>query len=540
MNKLPIFEKFHSGNINFKDSRKDFTRLFFYLYLLGVYLFFAILLLRLFHLTVVKGEYFRRLSEENRIKELIIEAKRGRILDRKGFVVVSNSDPDIDSNKERIISERQYQEGEVIAHLVGYRQIADKNDLKNDNCLNKLKFGDKIGKKGIEQLFECDLRGRSGKKLVEVDAHGKYLRTLSLIPAETGADIQLAFDLVLQKRAYELIKGKKGAIVAIKPQTGEIILLVSSPSFDPQTFEEARGQEIKQYFTDESKPLFNRALNGTYPPGSTFKPFIAIAAVEENKINATTQFEDTGIITAGPKSFGNWYFLEHGKTEGMVDIVKALKRSNDIFFYKTGGLLGSDLIKAYARKFGFGGKSGIELEESEGIVPSLFWKEETLQEKWYLGDTYNMAIGQGYLLVTPLQLARASASLTNEGYLCKPQLLKIDIISGPVSSCQKLPLSQKTLALVKQGMTEACQPGGTGWPFFDFKVNGNKVNVACKTGTAESNAKSNLPHAWFTVAAPAEKPEIVLVVLLEEGGQGSDNASPIAKEILRAYFERSF
>lgn len=227
-----------------------------------------------------------------------------------------------------------------------------------------------------------------------------------------------------------------------------------------------------------------------------------------------------------------------------MNITKALQRSNDIYFYKVGERLGADEIKRWAEKFGYGQSTGIQLEEADGLIPSEFWKEEVLKENWYLGDTYNFSIGQGYMLVTPLQVAQATAVIANNGALCKPKLLKTNSPHGMTNpadtqpECTKLGLNQKTLDLVKQGMTEACTVGGTGWPLFEFTANRQRIQVACKTGTAESHEKSKIPHAWFTAYAPSQNPEIVVTVLVEESGQGSDIAAPIAKEVLSSYFER--
>ena len=301
--------------------------------------------------------------------------------------------------------------------------------------------------------------------------------------------------------------------------------------------EDKKEPITSSYLKDQNKPLFNRAIEGTYPPGSLFKLVLAAGALEEKKINDKTTFEDTGILKAGPLSFGNWYFLQYGKTDGMVDIIKAIRRSNDIFFYKTGDLLTPNKIKKWAEIFGYGLKTGIGLSETEGLVPSPFWKEETIKDSWYLGDTYNFSIGQGYLLVSPLQVNQTTAVFANGGYLCKPNLLKSDVKTSRrdvSTTCKKLPIADKTLSLIREGMKQACSTGGTGWPFFDFKP-----SVGCKTGTAESQSKESIPHAWFTVFAPFEVPEIVLTVLIEESGQGSDIAAPIAKEILQYYFARS-
>ncbi|MBI3366616.1 hypothetical protein HY041_03245 [Candidatus Roizmanbacteria bacterium] len=551
MNKLSPFNKGFSGGIQFDDDRSQSHQYALFFYLLGIILLFLIILLRLFQLTVVKGDYYRRLSEKNRIKELFIEPERGEIRDRKGFVVAKNISADLKKNNERLQSKRIYDGSEAIAPLIGYRQIADKNDFKNDNCISPLQLGDKIGKKGVEKVYDCDLRGRYGRKLIEIDAKGNYLKTLTVIPSENGKIIQLSFDFDLQKKAYELIKHKKAAAVGVHPKTGEVLFLVSSPSFDPQVFENQNTNEIQSYFTDGKKPLFNRTTEGIYPPGSLFKLVLAAGALEEKTIDEKSLVEDTGTVQAGPLKFGNWYFLQYGKTEGMVDIVKAIKRSNDIFFYKTGEGLGPDKIRQWAGILGYAKETGIGLNEAEGLIPSPFWKQETLKDRWYTGDTYNFSIGQGYVAVTPLQTVITTSVFANGGYLCKPKLLK-----GQESECKKVSISQKNLTLIREGMKEACSPGGTGWPLFDFKIvdkiilpenkestQGTKIiykpiQTACKTGTAESQAASGLPHAWITVFAPFNNPEIALTVLVEEAGQGSDVAGPIAKEILKTYFER--
>jgi len=529
--KLGFFQKGRTGEMDFRPKKEANLIIYLYLLIFCISAGFLIIFIRLFQLTVVKGSYFRQLADGNRIREVIIEPKRGRILDRKGFVLAENTEPNIHQPIERINSKRTYFFPEIISHLIGYRKVADKNDLKNDNCLDKLLLGDKVGKKGVEKLFDCDLRGEHGKKLVEVDAQGQYLNTLSILAPVEGKQIQLAVDLDLQKKAYDLIKNKKAAVVALKPKTGEILVMVSSPSFNPQDFEDGSAT-VEKYFQDGKKPLFNRAAEASYPAGSIFKTVIATGALEEKKITVNTQFEDTGTIKAGPLTFGNWYFLQYGKTEGMVNVVKAIQRSNDIFFYLTGAKLGEDKIKIWAERFGYGKATEFGLDESEGLVPSAFWKKEVLHENWYLGDTYNLSIGQGYLLVTPLQVAVATSVFANNGYLCQPKLLK-----GEKPNCQKLPISQNTLDLVREGMKEACSPGGTGWPLFEFKI-----PVACKTGTAELYTTSKTPHAWFTAYAPfnspAGEPEIIVTVLEEEGGQGSDVAGPIVRDILKAYFER--
>jgi penicillin-binding protein 2 len=541
MNKLPIIEKGTPGGMDFDRRTRDRSTFYLFGYFLFIAIFFCILVSRLFQLTVVKGVYYRSLSEDNRIREIIIEPERGKIIDRKGFVLVDNQPADVNGSGNRLISPRYYHDGETYGHVVGYRQLADETDVKDDDCFTKITSGDKVGKKGIEKIYECALRGRHGSKLVEVDAHGTYVRTINVIPPENGSTIQLALDETLQKKAYEVIKEKQAVIVGLKPKTGEVLVMASSPSFNPQAFEDNISSEIKSYFTDKNKPMFNRALEGTYPPGSTFKIVMAAGALEDKTIDDKTVYEDTGTLIAGAQSFGNWYYLEYGKKEGEVNVVKALQRSNDIFFYQIGGKMGPVAVKSWAEKFGYGNKTGTGLDESAGTLPSPFWKEDVLKEQWYTGDTYNMAIGQGYILATPMQVALSTSVIANDGEICKPKLIKNS--SDVSSECQKLSISKTTLDILKEGMVKACAPGGTGWPLFHFGVKNDKnqlteITTACKTGTAESHGGNEKPYAWFTVYAPAKDPEIILTAMVENAGQGSDEAGPLARDILKIFFER--
>jgi len=541
MVKLPFFERAKLEDNHFQTYQAPGNQIFLWIFFIGIFFSFVILFVRLLQITIIKGSYYQRLAISNHTKELVIEAPRGSIIDRKGLILADSQAPDNQQLTTQIESKRNYYDGEAFGHIIGYRQLADPNDLKNDSCIDPIHLGDRVGKHGIEKIFDCDLRGKPGKKMVEVDARGRLSDTIAVLPPQPGKNIQLALDRELQELAYKLIQNKKAAIIALKPNTGEILVLSSSPGFSSQTFENNNSQQIKHLLNDPNQPLFNRTINGTYPPGSIFKIIVATAGLESGKITPKTLIEDTGSIQAGSLKFGNWYFLQYGKTEGQVDLVKAIQRSNDIYFYKAGEMIGPDNIRLWASRFGFGKSSNLGLNEDEGTLPSPLWKEEVLKEKWYLGDTYNYAIGQGYLLVTPLQIALATAVFANGGYLCQPQLLKQ---SGQKSHCQKLPISSSNLRTINEGMRLACETGGTGWPLFKFKVQSSKfkmeeVPVACKTGTAESITKDKDPHAWFTAYAPFDKPEIVISVLVENGGQGSDVAAPIARDIFKAYFERT-
>ncbi len=560
MTKLPYFQKGDSRGLNFISGNNRLIENSFFLYIGLIFLFLIVLFLRLFQLTIVKGSYYRTLSEENRLREIVIEAPRGEIVDRKGFTIAESQNPNLNqkiepgllNSNQKIVSRRIYQSPETIAPLIGYRQIADADDLKNDSCQYRLSLGSRTGKKGIEKLFDCPLRGQQGKKLVEIDAQGKYLKTVNVIPPISGNKIQLALDFELQKKAYELVKNTKAAIVVTNPKIGEILASVSSPTFNSQDFEDGVNKNIQSYLIDKNNPLFNRVTEATYPPGSIFKLVVATAGLEEKVIDEKTEVEDRGSIKAGAATFGNWYFLQYGKVDGMVDVIKAIRRSNDIFFYIIGNKIGVEKIKKWSDIFGLGKHTEIGLDEAEGIIPSTFWKKEVLKENWYLGDTYNLSIGQGYVGTTPLQMAMVSNVFANGGYLCRPQLLKMNLSNNKFilnehsesNGCKKLPISQKNIDLIREGMKQACSPGGTGWPLFNFKVQRSKIKdeeiqVGCKTGTAESHAKSGIPHAWISAFAPYEDPEIAVTIIIEEGGQGSDVAGPIAKEILKTYFERS-
>ena len=563
--KIIPFQHYGSQPISFGGKYRRDRNLRYDILPFIILILFLGLVARLFQLTIVKGTYYRYLAENNRIKEIPLEAPRGLIVDRKGFQI-AYSTKENDINRKRI-----YPLTDAASHLIGFRSLANPHDLQNDACANKLALNDKIGKSGIEQIFECDLRGKKGKRLVEVDAQGSVRKIISETHPTSGGKIQLSLDSDLQQKAYSVLtnetiinsggivvlKEKKAAIIVSKPN-GEILALVSFPSFNPQVYENNDQDAIAKYMTDPEKPLFNRALVGTYPPGSVFKLTLAAGALQEGKIDEKFMVEDTGTITAGPIQFGNWYFLKYGKTEGMVDIIKGLRRSNDIFFYRLGEKLGPVGIKYWAEKFGYGKKTESKLPDKPGLIPSDFWKKETLNERWYLGDTYNLSIGQGYLLTTPLQVNMATVAVVNHGKLCSPLLLK-----NQKSNCHSLGISEKNINLILEGMKQACSDGGTGWPFFDFRVKAQgllggdrtdspegaetattssqlqNIQVGCKTGTAESHLSSGLPHAWFTAFAPYEKPEIVVTVMVEESGEGSNVAAPIAKEILKAYFERN-
>lgn len=574
----------------------------FLLFTLILLVAFFILVFRLFQLTVVKGHEYRFLADGNRTRVLIRHAPRGILYDRTGKPLVANvaqyrlirpCEGGSSTNEctthvsqeegDQLVKtglpvgsflevdfKRVYLYEEAVAHVVGYMNELSAEELKDDYFeLRGYGIGDRVGRIGAEEVFEEQLRGKNGKELVEVDATGKILRVLGSEPAIPGEDITLSLDVGLSVAAKNAFpEGKKGAVVVTKPATGEVLALFSSPSFRPSLFLSGMTQEMyDQLVSGTEMPLFNRSIGGSYPPGSTFKIVTALAGLEEGVLNKDTTVEDTGVIKMGIYEFPNWFFKQYGKTDGIVDLVKAIKRSNDIFFYKAGEWIGITKLAAWAHRVGIGKPLGIELSgEASGLMPDPAWKEahfqtpqdlEARNDAWYLGDTYHVAIGQGYLLTTPLQVNTWTNVIASGGLLCRPTIRKVTQQKFSGSACKKLDIKDETLALITRGMQEACTPGGTGWPLFDFSITASpsavktSIPVACKTGTAEFGSVDEKTHAWFTAFAPVPgttdgdttntimgDPEITVTVLVEEGGEGSDVAAPVAKKVFEQWFIR--
>ncbi len=545
-------------------------------------LVFLVLFLRLFTLQVVRASYYARLSDENRIRTELITAPRGIILDRNGQALVRNT-PAFGILKENKIEwltkeealkrisnnqktwafpQREYLYKDVFAHALGYiGQLNSEEVLLPD--YKDYGISDFTGRMGLEEQYEKFLHGENGKELYEVNAKGEKIRLLGKEEARSGYVINTTLDIDLQKASAEAMKDiQKGAVVVSDPRNGEILALFSKPSFDPNLFTREEEYEPagdysnkEEILTDnDNQPLLNRAIGGVYPPGSTFKIVTAIAALKDNAIEPDTEFEDTGVIEIGGSTFGTWNYLEHGRKEGSMNVTTALKRSNDIFFYHAGMKAGVDTIDAWARNLGLGEMSGIDIPgEVKGTIPNPTWKEKTLNEQWYLGDTINMSIGQGYLEVTPLQVNRYTQVVASNGELYRPHIIK-----GADKLLKKDIISDNEIQAIKEGMRQACETGGTGYPLFNFKVQNSKLKIdeldyvkdasaganmvhvamGCKTGTSEAHGYDAKSHAWFTVFAPFYNPEIVITVLAENAGQGSDIAAPVARDIMKKYFER--
>lgn len=610
------------------------------------FLILFVLFWRLFFLTIIHGHEYRVLADGNRTRELVRHAPRGILYDRTGRPLVENivqfrlSKPCEKKDQEGCVSWITEEEGKALeqkgipagwylerdflrrylfsdslSHVVGYTGEISEAELNQSYYKDRrYQRGDRIGRMGAEAVYEDTLHGRDGKELVEVDATGKIVRTLGRDIEVSGQDVTLSLDSGLSdvvSKAFPI--GEKGAVVVTKPSTGEILALYSSPSFSSNAFSYGLStSDYERLVNDPQKPMFDRAIGGTYPPGSTFKIVTALAALEEKAITKTTTVEDSGVITIGPFTFPNWYFIQYGKTEGAVDIVKAIQRSNDIFFYKTGEWLGITKLVSWAKKIGLGKPLGIELSgESSGLMPDPAWKNERFtsdtdrqarNNEWYLGDTYHVAIGQGYLLTTPLQVNAWTNLIANKGKVCRPSILKSQnsMIRTQKTPCKDLGIKPETIKLIAEGMRKACETGGTGWPLFNFSIKKQKasesqrvkvseneatsdadtvipsdtltlsVPLACKTGTAEFGDPHNKTHAWFTVYAPLPadsayvattakeavpqsgtkegvsrgtdklngEPEISITVLVEGAGEGSNVAAPVAKKILEEWFGR--
>ncbi|MBI2988567.1 MAG: penicillin-binding protein 2 [Deltaproteobacteria bacterium] len=569
---------------------------------------------RLFFLQVLQGERFTYLSENNRIRLKKIPGTRGMIFDRKGQLLVDSrpsfdllfvpedaEEPEVtlrrlarllqrdegefltllDQNKGRppfeemvlgrdvdwralvtvethqldlpgvtlrIRPRRSYVLNSMAAHLLGYLGEIGPRQLK----LQKEKgygMGDEIGQFGLERRWEDFLRGRSGGQQVEVDALGRRVRVLHEVEDVPGHSVYLTLDRDLQETAHDALKGKDGAIVALDVNSGAVLALVSTPAFDPNVF--ARGITAEEWRTlgrDRAHPLNNRAVQGQYPPGSTFKIVLTIAALEEKVIEPETQLLCRGSMVFGNRVFRDWKKEGHGA----VDLHKGIVQSCDVYFYQLGQRIGIDRIAKYARALGLGEKTGIPLDdEKPGLIPDSEWKERRFGQPWFPGETPSASIGQGYITVTPLQMANLMATVANGGTLYRPWFVrKVESLDGTLireygpEKIRSLSLKENTLRHLRSALAEAVNSGsGTGG-----RAKSKLVEIAGKTGTAQvvemrgafvkSEQLSYLirDHAWFVAYAPANNPEIAVATLVEHGGHGGSAAAPLAKQVIEKYF----
>jgi penicillin-binding protein 2 len=441
---------------------------------------------------------------------------------------------------------RQYEKGSLASHLLGYIAEISDEELKSEAYVGYFP-GDYVGKSGIERSWEKFLHGSDGGRQIEVDARGRILRTISETPPTVGASLVLTIDAELQKRTEEGFGDQAGAAVVMDVNTGEILSFVSNPGFDPSLFAgRMPADKWKEYLEDKRHPLENKALKGQYPPGSTFKIITALAGLEEGLVDERTSVVCKGSYTLGGNKFGCW----EKKGHGTVNLKRALKESCDVYFYQLGERLGIDRIAAYARKFAIGAPMGVGLEnEKGGLIPDSAWKEKRHGKKWYQGDTLPASIGQGYVLMTPVQLASMISAVSTGGTAYRPHLIKRVIDQDGKVLQESKPeiiaqtgISRRSFEAVKEGLAAVVnETSGTGGQARLYEV-----KVAGKTGTSQvvkqRERKGFIPyqyrdHALFVAFAPYDRPEVAVAVVVEHGEHGGSAAAPIAGRVLRAYFE---
>ena len=608
-----------------KRVRNKFLVFFFLLLLV-----FSLFLFRLVDVEIIRGQDFFELSEENRYFNKRNKAERAVFLDRYGDPLVKNQkqylellEPDQLYSDKKLVSKdealsvlatdsaqisydfsRNYLYGEALASTLGYLSSVTADDLENND---NLPLDERLGRMGLESYFDDVLRSKAAHQKFEVNALGEKQQLVEYQEAVYGQNIETSLDPYLSTVAYQALEGKKGAVIIMDAETGNLLSLISSPSYDPNVFEAnfldklanpksriitENGQQIADYLSDEKQLFFNRSISGAYPPGSVFKLVTALGALEEGDLDANTIVEDEGILKVGDWEYANWYFTQYGRTEGAVDLLKAITRSNDIYFYKAAEWLGPVKLAHYAKLLSYGEKIGVELGgEVTGLVPDPSWKEEVLSESWYLGNTYHFGIGQGDLLVTPLQVAQMTQAIANHGSLCPATILNINN-----DACRDLSFKEENLNLVLEGMRGACSSGGTAYPLFPYNQEkelelgimrsdgeagdlnleiGEEIDrgiMVCKTGTAEFGGVDKngyrKTHAWLTsivgidfnqenenVVTDEEKndlkeawlekvdggknfPKKLIITVLVESDEdkpyreGSDDAAPVVAKIL--------
>lgn len=561
--------------------------------------FFLIIIVRLWQLQLLQGDEYRKLSEENRLRIIRVAAPRGIIFDRNGIPLVKNTPyffasmnsgnlnnvdipalaellkTDVASLAEKIKGRsrlnpyesirlkeglspkeiavieakrsdfpglsvevdfsRDYLFGTVGAHLIGYLGKPNEAQYGSGN-FKDVPANAFIGQWGIERLYDNQLRGTAGEKVIEMDALGRELRLIKEKRPIRGDDVALAVDIRLQKEAEDAFGDRAGALVAMKPGSGEILAFVSKPSFDPNLF--ARGIKARQWEElnqNKKLPLINRAVQSQYPPGSTFKIVTAIAALEEGLVVPDTKVSCSGGITYGKWHFGCWQKGGHGT----LSLHRALVESCDVYFYEAGKKVGIDKIASYAREMGIGSESGLQIaKERSGVMPDTRWKLEKKKQPWYLGETFNASIGQGYVATTPFQMAQVTSIVADDGRIFRPSFLKLENSPAPV---RKMNVRHETFDEIRKSLFGVVnENGGTGWA-----ARSSMTSICGKTGTAQvvGSKKDSLrgamyrDHAWFVAFAPYEAPEIALSVMVEHGGHGGDAAAPIAKRAIETYMK---
>jgi penicillin-binding protein 2 len=502
----------------------------------------------------------KRNSRQARYMAVVIKKN----ITRQEVAIIETENSKMPGVSVRTFISREYADKEIGGHLLGYISEISRTQLpkyrKRDSF--KYKLGDFIGQAGLEKRMDLTLRGSDGHEFVEVDARGRmkrYIKNDNLfkgienLPALPGKNVRLTIDRDLQVAAYESLKDKVGAVVAVEVETGEILAMVSRPSFDPSIFSKGiSGNYWSELSQDENQPLLDRTIQEHYAPGSTFKTITAIAALEEGIVDEKTTFNCKGSLKLGRRRLHCWKARGHGK----VDAVKAIRESCDVYFYKIATKLDIDVMARYAKAFGLGTPTGINLpREIAGLIPTKEWKKKKNGEEWQLGETLMCAIGQSYVLTTPLQLAMTYATIANGGTLYKPHLIK-DVFSnsGDVDLQQnkekisEIKISDKTLAIVKKGLFEVVNKRkGTAWWH-----RGRGIRMSGKSGTSQvirfsadkiySKCKDFeykfRHHGVFAAFAPSDNPKIAVAVIVEHGCSGSGAAAPVAKNVITTYMKK--
>lgn len=555
---------------------------------------FMILIVRMSYLQIIKGNYYRKVSENNRIRLIPITASRGMIYDRNGKILAQDVpsfdisiiqlglsekeilqtliklkkivEIDLKEVQEKILAKkirpfepmiiipdvnrqtltkvaerttelpgiiiqvnpkRYYPCGTISAHALGYIGETNREELVKKHA-EGYKYGDSIGKSGIEGYYDIFLRGKDGGKQIEVDARGRQLQVLGEMEPIPGNNLVLTIDRKLQEIASDALGERSGAIVIMNPNNGEILAMVSKPSFDPNIFlRHMTPQQAKEIFVNKRYPLFNRAIQALYSPGSVFKVVVAACALENEIIKEEDTHSCGGIYWLGNQRFICYHREKHGE----MNIVDAMAHSCNIFFYQVGYKLGADKISKFAMEVGLGSKTGIDLpSESSGLVPTRNWKRKRYGKSWYGGDTILLSIGQGFILTTPLQLAQVLSVIVNGGHVYTPRLVKEMIdSSGNVKVFNPwvkkiISLSQQTQKVLFKGL-ESVVTNGTGQRAYL-----PNLRVAGKTGTVQNPTGED--HALFLCFAPVDSPKVVISVIVEHGGKGGIEAVPVARRIL--------
>ena len=488
---------------------------------------------------IKKGQYERLVIVENLSQEQIAR-----------FSVESDRWPSL-SVEARLMRFNLF--GPIFSHVLGYvGQISPEEIEDSINFPYPLSF--QIGKSGIEKSYEEQMRGGVGYKTIEVDVHGKEIRELSRVVPKKGSDVYLTLDKDLQEFARDQLAGRKGAIVAIDPNNGFIKALVSGPDFNPNILNKTEVGNLEIILNDQDSPLFNRAISGNYPPASTIKPFIGLLGLKEGEIDWNTTIKDEGFFQLNEKGRKYRGWKEEG--HGQVNLTKSIIESSDVFFYQLATQLKVDRIATFLKKFGFGLKTGVDLyEEAEGVLPDRKWKLGAIGESWFVGDTVNMGIGQGYISSTPLQLALAVSSIATRGKIYKPKVVvKVDeTIKEKEIFLEIDSIKESDWEKLESSMVSVISD----WRGTAFNLNEIAKNkIAGKTGTAQIKSLtdeeltvkeeyedirqevSNRDHALFVGYGPVPEPKLTVVVIVENGESGSAIAAPIAQKLIDKYLSK--